>query len=79
MSGEHDFVTDATCKDRTKEILSAIRGLECRLYKDNGSLSIQTRLDRLTNAHAALSKVVWLIVGAGVTSAVGAVAAWIVR
>lgn len=44
-----------TCKrEREKaedEILEQLRKIEKRLYVDNGDLSIQTRLDRLTVAH----------------------------
>lgn len=40
-------------QQRETDILAAIEKLNKRLYVDNGDLSIQTRLDRLTQAHAA--------------------------
>lgn len=41
-----DYVTDAACHQRSGEILAAVNKLADRLYKDNGTLSVQTRLDR---------------------------------
>ena len=44
--GEDAPVTNAQCHERSGEILAAIRALDDRLYRDNGRISIQTRLDR---------------------------------
>jgi len=43
---DHDPVTNAACHERSGEILAAIKTLDDRLYRDNGRISIQTRLDR---------------------------------
>ena len=38
-------------QDKEGQILTALEQLNKRLFVDNGDLSIQTRLDRLTQAH----------------------------
>ena len=61
--GDHDPVTNLQCHARSGEILSAIRSLDDRLYRDNGRISIQTRLDRHERLLAGL---VWaLSIGGG--------------
>ena len=44
--GDDDPVTNLQCHERSGEILAAIKTLDDRLYRDNGRISIQTRLDR---------------------------------
>ena len=41
-----DMVTQGECQQTRGEILKALKDLNDRLYRDNGHLSIQTRLDR---------------------------------
>lgn len=48
------FTSDECRQERQlkeNQILAAIEKLNKRLFVDNGDLSIQTRLDRLTQAH----------------------------
>ena len=52
-------VTDAQCMERSGKILAAIERLETRLFRDNGTLSVQTRLDRHEQTIKGLSKVMW--------------------
>jgi len=58
-----DFVNESDCKTRHNETLNAIHCLEKRLYRDNGTLSIQTRLDRLEQTIGNLCKIVYGAVG----------------
>ena len=65
-----DHVTDAQCNERSGKILAAIERLENRLYRDNGTLSVQTRLDRHEQTLHNLSKALWGVSAvAGVTLA----------
>ena len=41
-----EFMTIKNCNEKHREIMSALSELNNRLYRDNGHLSIQTRLDR---------------------------------
>jgi hypothetical protein len=41
-----DYMTVASCLDKHKETMKLLGEINDRLYKDNGKLSIQTRLDR---------------------------------
>ena len=52
VSGEADLISQVASLKR------AVQALERRLYRDNGVLSVQTRLDRLTQAH---SQNMWFI------------------
>ena len=61
-----EFVTQEFCKTQHveagkqhDETLKAIRSLEMRLYRDNGHISIQTRLDRHDQSLALLCKIVY--------------------
>ena len=40
------LVTQESCSRTSRQILDKLDGIERRLFKDNGTLSIQTRLDR---------------------------------
>lgn len=42
-----EFVSKDEWKDACEEIKAEVRGLSDRLYKDNGRLSIQTRIGRI--------------------------------
>lgn len=54
-----NYVTDDACKSRSGEILAAITKLNDRLYKDNGTISVQTRLDRHEQTLRLLAKLVY--------------------
>lgn len=45
MSGE-GHVTQAECSATSKRVLDKLDSIEKRLFKDNGTLSIQTRIER---------------------------------
>ena len=60
---DNDPVTNAACHARSGEILAAIKALDDRLYRDNGRISVQTRLDRLERMLAGM---VWAMsIGGG--------------
>ena len=41
-----DYITTAECSENTGKILDKLESIDKRLFHDNGTLSIQTRLDR---------------------------------
>ena len=45
MSDER-YVTQGACGEVSKRIFAKLDSIERRLFKDNGAISIQTRLDR---------------------------------
>ncbi len=45
MSGG-DYVSERACEETSTKIFAKLESIERRLFKDNGTLSIQTRLDR---------------------------------
>jgi hypothetical protein len=57
MSG--DFVTHAECGEVSRRVLEKLDSIEKRLFRDNGAVSIQTRLDR----HEQILKVLLWVVG----------------
>lgn len=74
--GEFITVTDCEKKHKAdeewrKEIRGALKELTDRLYKDNGHVSIQTRLDR---GDRILGILCWITTVAGGTIIVAAVA-----
>ena len=69
------MVTDTICKERCGEILSAIKELDNRLYRDNGTISIQTRIDRHDQTLHALTRLVY----GGVSLALVAIAGQIIK
>ena len=79
MSEKDDsFVTRKECQVATGRILVSherlhrkLVSIEKRLFQDNGSVSIQTRLDRHEQVLRALLWVMGLIVGVTVTAAGG--------
>ena len=72
-----EYVTDEACHDRSAGILAAIQSLDDRLYKDNGRVSIQTRLDRHERMLCGIGRLAWAIVLAIVALVVpAAVIAW---
>ena len=45
MNGE-EYVKSRACEDISTRIFAKLDSIERRLFRDNGTLSIQTRLDR---------------------------------
>ena len=66
MSGE--FVTQAECGDISRRVLEKLDSIERRLFKDNGTVSIQTRLDRHEQVIRAILWALSVIGGAFLTS-----------
>ncbi len=46
MKDGGEFVTKEVCGEVSRRVLEKLENIERRLFKDNGTLSIQTRLDR---------------------------------
>ena len=79
MSEKDDsFVTQKACRVATGRVLVShmklhrkLDSIEKRLFKDNGHVSVQTRLDRHEQVLRALLWIVGLVVGVTVTAAGG--------
>lgn len=59
-----------------KDILnatSAIEKLEKRLFEDNGTLSIQSRLNKIENSLASMLRVIWTVATAVIGLIVAAI------
>ena len=65
-------VTYGECLERHAELLEKLDGIEARLFRDNGTLSIQTRIDRHENVIRALLWVVSVVMGTAIAGAVSA-------
>ena len=77
---DNGFVTHEECQAATGRVLASheklhrkLDSIEKRLFRDNGSVSIQTRLDRHEQVLRALLWVVGLLAGVGVTTGAGCV------
>ena len=77
---DESFVTQKACRVATGRVLVSherlhrkLDSIEKRLFKDNGHVSVQTRLDRHEQVLRALLWVVGLIAGVTVTAAGGGV------
>ena len=68
MAGE--YVTAAHCDAKHNDIMEKLTEINDRLYKDNGKLSIQTRLDRGDRILGVLCWITTVACGAVVVSAV---------
>ncbi len=66
---EERVVTYVECMERHAELLEKLDGIEKRLFRDNGSISIQTRLDRHENVIRALLWVVSVVLGTAIAGA----------
>jgi len=67
---QYGAVTYGACLERHEELLGKLDSIEKRLFRDNGCLSIQTRLDRHDNVIRALMWVVTVAGGTGIALAV---------
>ena len=68
MSG--DYVTHEECGEISRRVLEKLDSIEQRLFKDNGTLSIQTRIERHEQILRALLWALAIIVGTVLTSTV---------
>ncbi|MCX6996331.1 MAG: hypothetical protein NTV49_04430 [Kiritimatiellaeota bacterium] len=68
MSG--NFVTHEECGDISQRVLDKLDSIERRLFKDNGTLSIQTRIERHEQILKVLLWVMSIVVGTALTSGV---------
>ena len=53
-----EFMTVEKCDEKHKQTMKVLNEINDRLFKDNGNLSIQTRLDRSTQT---LRVVTWAV------------------
>ena len=53
-----EFMTVGKCDEKHKQTMKVLNEINDRLFKDNGNLSIQTRLDRSTQT---LRVVTWAV------------------
>jgi len=75
----NDYVTDENCMKRSGEIMAAIKSLEIRLYRDNGHVSIQTRIERHEQSLCMLCKIVYGTVGVTLLAVGGAILALVIK
>ena len=72
------LVNEVDCKKRHDELLLAMQSIDNRLFRDNGHLSIQTRLDRHDQTLQMLYRLVYGAVSLTLLTVVGAVLAVVV-
>jgi hypothetical protein len=64
------FVTERSCEEVSRRIFAKLDSIERRLFRDNGTLSIQTRLDRHEQVIRVILWALSVIGGAFLTSIV---------
>ena len=64
------FVTQGECGEISRRVLAKLDSIEKRLFKDNGTTSIQTRIERHEQILRAMLWALAVIVGTVLTSAV---------
>jgi len=69
MAGS-EYVTHEMCSETSRQVLGKLDSIEKRLFRDNGTLSIQTRLDRHEQVIRAVLWALSVIGGAFLTSLV---------
>ena len=69
MSGG-SYVTHAECGEVNRQVLEKLDSIERRLFKDNGTLSIQTRIERHEQILKGLLWAMSIVVGTVLTSGV---------
>ena len=67
-----DYVTKDHCATQSAAVLEKLESIERRLFVDNGSPSIQTRLERHEMVIHALLWVVSVVAGTAIAGAVSA-------
>ncbi len=70
MKAAADSVTHAECGEISQRLFEKLDSIEKRLFKDNGTLSIQTRIERHEQILRVLLWALSIIVGTVLTSAV---------
>lgn len=70
MKETGDFVTHTECGEISQRVFEKLESIEKRLFKDNGTLSIQTRIERHEQILRVLLWALSIIVGTILTSAV---------
>ncbi len=68
--GNDDYITQKACEEVSHRIFAKLESIERRLFKDNGTISIQTRLDRHEQVIRAILWALSVIGGAFLTSVV---------
>ena len=69
MSGD-EYVTRELCGELNRGVIEKLDGIEKRLFHDNGTLSIQTRLEKHESILRALLWALSIVVGTVLTSSV---------
>ena len=64
------YVTHEECGETSRRVLEKLDSIEKRLFKDNGTLSIQTRIERHEQILKVLLWVTSIVVGTVLTSGV---------
>ena len=67
---EGGYIDEKTCHEVSQTIFNKLDSIERRLFKDNGTISIQTRLDRHEQVIRAILWALSVIGGAFLTSLV---------
>ena len=70
MKDSGDVVTHAECGEINQRVFQKLESIEKRLFRDNGTLSIQTRIERHEQILRVLLWALSIIVGTVLTSAV---------
>ena len=66
-----EFMTVEKCDEKHKQTMKVLNEINDRLFKDNGNLSMQTRLDRSTQTLSIVSWAVAVLCSAIVLKLVG--------
>ena len=67
---EPQYVTHEECGVATRQILEKLDSIDKRLFHDNGTISIQTRIERHEQILKVLLWATSIVVGTGLTSGV---------
>jgi len=70
MKETGEFVTHAQCGEINQRVFQKLESIEKRLFRDNGTLSIQTRIERHEQILHGLLWALSIIVGTVLTAAV---------
>ena len=65
-----DFVTREECGEVSRRVLEKLDSIEKRLFHDNGTISIQTRIERHEQILKVLLWATSIVVGTGLTAGV---------
>ena len=64
------YVTHEECSESSRQVLEKLDSIEKRLFKDNGTVSIQTRIERHEQTLKVLLWATSIVVGTVLTSGV---------